>query len=558
LRAAVAARVESANIEVVEYSKTLSERVYDALGGQKKTSQSALDALTRQGALSRDNPIDIFLRDLRGVATIFVLTPEGFQRRMTTATDERGGSAAGTFLATDHPATPLLLSGKAYIGPARVFGRQYLTSYNPIFDAAGSVIGASVIGIDMADQLETLKTQIRSMKVGETGYYYIADATPGPNFGTLILHPYKEGQILSDIPHAGGNLIGEMGKKTQGEITYAWKNEEAGETSTREKLVIFETLKNPNWVIAGGSSIDEFTALSQRIVWLVIAGGLAMTAAIFVIILLLLRKLILKPLNSQVLPTFHAMSAGKFDTPLDVRGNDEMAQVIQGLESLRNRLAFESERERTLSKLREAARQEAEALSRARAEFLANMSHEIRTPLNAVIGLAYLLMQSNLGQRDMEYASRIEGAGKLLLAIVNDILDFSKIDAGKMRLEETSFHLDDVLDNLSNLVRTRVQEKGLVLEYVVAPHVPQALRGDALRLAQILINLVSNAIKFTADGSITIFINAERATDGRCEMEFRIQDTGIGMSDQQMANLFRAFSQADSSITRKFGGTGLG
>ena len=186
-----------------------------------------------------------------------------------------------------------------------------------------------------------------------------------------------------------------------------------------------------------------------------------------------------------------------------MRGSDEIAQLIQGLESLRNRLAYEQDRERTVALMRERARQEAEGLAKARADFLSNMSHEIRTPLNGVIGLSYLLMQSPMSPRELEYVRRIEGAGKLLLGVVNDILDFSKIDAGGLQLEEADFQLDDILDNVSSLLRNRVQEKKLVLEYVVAPDVPQNLRGDALRLTQILINLIGNAIKFTASGSIT-------------------------------------------------------
>ena len=555
LRAAVLARVESANIEVVEHSKTLSERVYEAMGSEKKASLGALEALARQDA----SRISLLGRDWRGQASIFVLTPEGFQRRMTSTTNEVGTSATGTFLMTDSPAHALLLAGKGYKGLARVFGRQYLTSYTPIFNASGKVIGASAIGIDLAEQLETLKAQVRSMKVGETGYYYIADATPGQHFGTMILHPYREGQILADArEHTGLGLIAEMASQNQGEIYYNWKNAEAGETEERLKLVVFETLDSPKWVIASGSAVEEFTALSHRVVLLVIAGGLAMAVAIFLITLILLRKLVLKPINNQVLTTFQAMSDGRFDTPLDIRGSDEIALLLQGLESLRNRLAFDSERERTLSVLREKARQEAENLSRARGEFLANMSHEIRTPLNAVIGLAYLLLQNKLGVREKEYVKRIEGAGKLLLAIINDILDFSKIDAGRMQLEEAHFSLDEVLDNVSSLLRGRAQEKGLILEYVVAPNIPQALHGDALRLSQILINLVSNAIKFTAEGSITVHIDAAAPVNGRIELCFRIVDTGIGMSEAQSNNLFQAFSQADSSVTRKFGGTGLG
>ncbi len=560
LRAAVTSRIESANIEAVEYSRLLSEQVYDALGGQQQATAERLATMLKPESKSAGkDAIHQFLRELRGVGTVFILTPRGFQRQLSTALDERGKSAIGTFLDADHPTSLLLTAGQNYVGPVRVFGRQYVARYSPIFDVQGKVIGASVIGIDVAEQIETLKAQVRSMQVGGSGYYYIIDTSPGEYYGHLILHPYKEGSNLANFQTDDGrNLVAELVKQQNGAITYNWKNEEAGEKAARKKLVIFETLDNPKWIIAGGTSVDEFTALTDRIVWLVIGGGLAMAGAIFVIIILLLRKLILEPLNTQVLPTFHAISSGQFDTRLDVRGNDEMAQVIQGLESLRNRLAFDSERDRALARMRETARQEAEALAQTRSDFLANMSHEIRTPLNGVIGLAYLLLQSKLEPREMEYARRIEGAGKLLLAVVNDVLDFSKIDAGGMQLENAPFQLDEVLDNLSNLVRGRVQEKKLVLEYVVNPETPQALRGDALRLSQILINLVGNAIKFTAEGSITVFVDAKPPVDGQIELEFRVQDTGIGMSQVQMENLFRAFSQADSSVTRKYGGTGLG
>ncbi|MCH2219815.1 MAG: response regulator, partial [Dechloromonas sp.] len=310
--------------------------------------------------------------------------------------------------------------------------------------------------------------------------------------------------------------------------------------------------------IAGGTSVEEFTALTEWIVWVVVTGGLAMVAAIFISIVLLMRRLVLTPLNTQILPTMRAISSGHFDTPLDVRGSDEIAQLIQGLESLRNRLAYEQDRERALGELREQARREAEELAKARADFLANMSHEIRTPLNGVIGLAYLLAQSQMPPREREYVQRIEGAGKLLLGVVNDILDFSKIDAGGIQLEVADFRLDDILDNVSSLLRNRVQEKKLLLEYVVAPDVPQNLRGDALRLTQIFINLIGNAIKFTASGSITLNVNCTHQADGRAELSFRIQDTGIGMTPEQVAGLFQPFTQADSSVTRKFGGTGLG
>ena len=559
VRAAVASTLESARGDAVDHATQLSHRISDALGGADKATPAAIEALVKHNRDQQENPIETFLTDLRGAATIFVRTPAGLKRVMTTASDEKGESAVGTLLAADHPALPELLAGRSYLGPARVFGHEYITNYTPIVDAKGRVVGATVMGIDLGEKLAGLKAQLRSTKIGASGYYYIVNAAPGPEFGRLILHPYKEGQKIDTLLDLGGkSLVAEMGARASGEIAYFWKNIEAGETVEQKKLVIFETIDSPHWVIAGGSTASEFTALSSRIVWMVLAGGLAMAAAIFFIILVLVRNFIILPLRTQVLPTFHKMSAGGFEAHLDVRGNDEIGKLVQGLECMQTRLAFEAERERTLSMMREDARQEAESLSRARAEFLANMSHEIRTPLNAVIGLAYLLAQSKLSPRDLEYVRRIEGAGKLLLAVVNDVLDFSKIDAGQMQIEDAPFRLDDVLDNLSNLLRTRVQEKNLVLEYVVSSDVPPTLRGDALRLSQVLINLVSNAIKFTAEGSVTVFVNAKPPEEGRVELEFGIQDTGIGMSAEQLAHLFQAFSQGDSSVTRKFGGTGLG
>jgi len=559
LRAAISSRIDNANSTAIEYSKILADQIDETLGGQHNASRESFLALLAANGKSSGKPLDLFLRDLRGSGSIFVLTPQGFERRLSTALNERGESAIGSYLATDHPAHATLLAGQPYVGPARIFGRQYLSRYTPIFDARGRVMGASGIAIDIGEQLEPLKAQLRAIQVGNSGYYYIIDVTPGRYFGELVLHPYKEGRNLLDFKLDGGaQLVNKMIKQQRGEITYFWKNEEAGENHSHKKLVIFETLDMPHWIIAGGTTMDEFTALTQHIVWLVVAGGLAMAGAIFAVIVLLLRKLVLEPLNSQVLPTFRAISSGNFETPLDVQGDDEIAHLLLGLESLRNRLAFDNDRERALARARESARQAAEALAQARADFLANMSHEIRTPLNGVIGLSHLLQRSPLTPHDMDYVRRIESAGKLLLAIVNDILDFSKIDAGGLQLEEEDFDLDEILDNLSNLMRSKAQEKKLILEYVVAPDVPHSLRGDTLRLSQVLANLVGNAIKFTEQGGVTVHIDCLQHGTDRVALEFRIQDTGIGMSAEQQEQLFQAFTQADNSVTRKYGGTGLG
>ncbi|MDL2316166.1 response regulator [Desulfovibrio sp. OttesenSCG-928-A18] len=247
--------------------------------------------------------------------------------------------------------------------------------------------------------------------------------------------------------------------------------------------------------------------------------------------------------------------AGLRGTSLDVTHDKQTTENLNTtLKALEN---ANQELERSAQRAHDLARH-AESASKAKSEFLANMSHEIRTPLNAIIGMAYLTQKTDLSVKQADYVDKIHKAGISLLGVINDILDFSKIESGKLEIEHLPFRLSESFENLASIIGSDVENRSLDVAFLIEHNVPDCLLGDPLRLAQVLNNIVGNAIKFTDQGGISVRCSLVKIEREKAFLRFTVRDTGIGIPKERKNSLFQSFTQVDSSITRKYGGTGLG
>jgi signal transduction histidine kinase/CheY-like chemotaxis protein/HPt (histidine-containing phosphotransfer) domain-containing protein len=315
-----------------------------------------------------------------------------------------------------------------------------------------------------------------------------------------------------------------------------------------------------NWILIG--EVDTQEAFESAVLLRTeVLQAILIAVAMVIIIASLVARRIVQPIQKLREASRH-IGEGDFEIDLDVNSKDEIADLAISFTKMASDLDNKQQIQEALFQRETQLLDEQKKVSKAKSEFLATMSHEIRTPMNAIMGLTDLALKTNLSPKVQDYLSKVSKSSLSLLRIINDILDYSKIDSGKLEMETVDFHLRDTLDHISDLFRAQSSEKNIELVMKISQECRYVLTGDSLRLEQILMNLVGNALKFTQEGHIQVGVKATnpipKQNDQKVTLEFSVQDTGIGMTDEQIGKLFESFMQADSSTTRKFGGTGLG
>jgi len=506
------------------------------------------EAEGRSRILSKDTAFVDDLTDLvGGSVTVFQVFEMGLLRISTSVKRQDGTSGVETFIPAESPVYRNILSAQPYHGRAFVVDRWYLTAYEPLFDSGENVIGAIYVGIDQSS-LDELQEAIQVFQDEHIRFACIVDAE-----GTLIAGPNHRCVLLDLVDGfrsdegTDSSFIIPTGK--QGSTRTLTVKFDGDEESVAYRASI-TPLAGIEWYAVTAEAVSSLKEALNPVMWtfFLLAGSILIILFGFI---LTVSSGVARPLN-HLTEAVVRISRRDFDAPIP---REERVDELQHLSHAVKSMAADL---KSSFRHLEIARDRAEAAERSQATFLATMSHEIRTPMNAVLGMTRLLHSTQLSPEQVEYVETIRTSGDILLNLINDILDYSKIESGKLEIVPAPFLVEKCMNDIHDLLLPRARDKGLTFEVQIGESVPEVLTGDVTRIRQILMNLFGNAIKFTESGSVEGRLTAAEAGGNRVELQMVIEDTGVGVPEDQVSRLFQPFRQVGTDTTKRAEGTGLG